>query len=337
MSRSPSSRRAALLLALFAFSRPALAGGPPAVVTIDPARSPVEIAPGTWLLAGVFAPGRQPDGNSVLLEAPGGWVVVDTGRHLEHTRALVEFARGRNRPIATVVNSHWHLDHLGGNALLRREFPALEVLASGAFDGARTGFLAKYRKYLEDTIAKAEGAGAAPSERAELALLDAAPALAPDEVVAASGRRLLAGRELEVRLAAHAVTAGDLWLLDPATATLIAGDLVTLPVPFLDTACPVGWRAALDELARADFTRLVPGHGQVMSRGDFERYRGAFGNLLDCAASDRAQAACAEGWLADLGALLPATEHAFARQLLDYYLDAALRADPASRAALCAD
>ncbi|MBZ0089338.1 MAG: MBL fold metallo-hydrolase, partial [Thermoanaerobaculia bacterium] len=107
-------------------------GEPPAAA--GTLAAPVEIAPGTWLLAGVFAPGRQPDGNSVLLEAPGGWVVVDTGRHLDHTRALVEFARNRKRPIAAIVNSHWHLDHLGGNALLRREFPALEVIASGAFD-----------------------------------------------------------------------------------------------------------------------------------------------------------------------------------------------------------
>jgi len=35
---------------------------------------------------------------------------------------------------------------------------------------------------------------------------------------------------------------------------LIAGDLVTLPVPFLDTACPNGWRKALDTLDDQRFT-----------------------------------------------------------------------------------
>jgi glyoxylase-like metal-dependent hydrolase (beta-lactamase superfamily II) len=299
------------------------------------AAAPIEIAPGVHLLAGHFAPGSQPDGNTLIWSSPEGLVVVDTGRHVEHTRAIVDYARAARRPIVAVVNTHWHLDHLGGNALIRKEFPGVRIWASDALAAARTGFLANYRTYLEEVVAKATASTAA-NERAELALLDAAPALAPDEVVAASGARRLAGRELRLELETRAVTAGDLWIFDPESRLLAAGDLVTLPVPFLDTACPEGWRAALDHLAAADFSRLVPGHGAPMARPDFERYRNAFGHLLDCAASSRAQASCVDGWLADVGPLVPEAEHAFARQLLDYYFEAALRAEPARQRKLCA-
>ena len=295
---------------------------------------PVELAPGIHLIPGRFVPGEQPDGNSVVWTAPEGLVVVDSGRHRDHTQAIVDFARAAKLPVAVVVNTHWHLDHLGGNAMLRREFPGVQVLASDAFAGALGGFLARYREDLEGAVAKAGPEGAA-NERAELALLDAAPALAPDEVVAASGPRRLAGRELAVTLERHAVTAGDLWLLDRESGVLAAGDLVTLPVPFLDTACPERWRAALDRLASAEFTRLVPGHGPPLDRAGVERYRRAFGTLLDCAASGRSKESCADGWIGDLGPLLPETGQAFARQLLDYYVETVLRATPAARAGLC--
>lgn len=300
------------------------------------ADAPVELAPGVHLLPGRFVPGEQPDGNTVVWAAPAGLVVVDSGRHRAHTQAIVDFARAAKLPVAAVVNTHWHLDHLGGNAMLRREYPGLRVLASDAFPGALGGFLARYREYLEGAVAKAGPEGAA-SERAELALLDAAPALAPDEVVAASGPRRIAGRELVLTLERHAVTAGDLWLLDRESGVLAAGDLVTLPVPFLDTACPERWRAALDRLAAAEFGRLVPGHGPPLDRAGLDRYRRAFGALLDCAASERPKESCAEGWIGDLGPLLPAAEQAFARQLLDYYIETALRGAPAARAGLCGD
>jgi len=295
-----------------------------------------ELAPGITLLAGEFVPGRQPDGNTLLLAAPEGLIVVDSGRHLAHTRAIVAWARAAGRPVAVVVNTHWHLDHIGGNALLRREYPGLQVVASGALEAALDSFLAGYRRQLEGMLAGELPADQAADFRAELALLDAAPALAPDQLVTAGGARRLAGRGLELGLERRAATAGDVWLLDPETRTLAAGDLVTLPVPFLDTACPAGWLAALDRLAAVDFVRLVPGHGAPLDRAGFARYRTAFANLLACAARETSVASCADGWLGDLGELLAAAEHGFTRQLLDYYVGDVLRGDPQAIAARCA-
>jgi len=126
------------------------------------------------------------------------------------------------------------------------------------------------------------------------------------------------------------------WLFDPASGVLASGDLVTLPVPFLDTACPQGWRKALDDLDGVKFTKLVPGHGEPMDRAQFRTYKRAYANLLSCAASPQDKSACIDGWLHDTGDLVPATDRKFAHALLDYYMDNSLRADLTHTARLCA-
>lgn len=295
------------------------------------------LAPGVLLIPGGFEPGSQPDGNSLLLEGPSSWLVIDSGRHVDHTRALADRIKSSGLPLAVLVNTHWHLDHTGGNALLRREFPGLRVLASGAFEAAERGFLAGYRKQLEEMLRGELPADRAAAFRDELARIDDAAARAPDEVVKTPGVRELAGRRVELGLEPHAATAGDVWLLDLASRTLAAGDLVTFPVPFLDTACPTGWTKALERLSGVDFERLVPGHGAPLDRAGFASYRRAFGNLLACAATESPVAGCADRWIADLGALLPAAEQRFTRELLDYYVGNVLRGDPTAIAARCAE
>lgn len=286
------------------------------LVALCASAAPVKIAPGVHLLRGELVPGRQPDGNTVIFARKGGAIVVDTGRHAAHTRAILDFAKPK-----AVINTHWHLDHIGGNALIRREVPKVRIYASGALDEALQGFLANYAKQLEDAIARTSGEEQ-QRYRTELALIRSGKQLAPDEVI--SAKRTIDG--LEVHLEKDAVTAGDLWIFDRKTKTLVAGDLITLPVPFLDTAKPRAWQEALGRLAAVDFVRVVPGHGPVMTRAQFTQYRTAYDHLLACAASTRTNEECASGWLADLGVLVPASEHAYAREALAYYLDQHLRA-----------
>src|SRR4051812_18653316 len=101
------------------------------------------------LIPGRFVPGVQPDGNTIVFSAPRGLIIIDTGRHPEHTNAILDFAKESKRPVAAVINTHWHLDHIGGNPLVRRSYPDARVYASGALADARTGFLADYRKQLD--------------------------------------------------------------------------------------------------------------------------------------------------------------------------------------------
>ena len=290
---------------------------------------PESIAPHTFLLRGAFDPGRQPDGNSVVLAGPRGLLVVDSGRHPEHTRALIDFAVQREQPVLAIVNTHWHLDHIGGNPRLRLAFPGAQVHASGALADAMDGFLADYRRQLQQMLREAgdDAARGAPLE-AELAILGSGPALAPDHVVQAPGAVTLAGLPLQLGLARGAATAGDVWLYDASTKVLVAGDLVTLPAPFFDTACASGWTQALAELDAVPFETLVPGHGAPMGHAQFGRYRAAFAELLACARGTATAQSCIDGWLAATGPLVPEVDQPLARMLLDYYLGQSLRGDP---------
>jgi glyoxylase-like metal-dependent hydrolase (beta-lactamase superfamily II) len=315
----------------------ALAGAAAATASTS-ANAPVaviDVAPGIQLLRGRFVPDAQPDGNTIVLRGPQGLVVVDTGRHPAHAQRIVDLAKAARQPVVAIINTHWHLDHVGGNVVLRRAFPNVRVYASTAIEGAMTGFLGDYRKYLEGAVAKEADPAKQKPLRAEMALIDAKTALAPDEKIMTAGPRTIAGRPLELGLEQAAVTAGDVWVFDRKTKTLISGDLVTLPAPLMDTACPAGWKKALDHLDAVPFERLVPGHGPVLTRAQFETYRHAFGELVACGESSKTKTDCIDGWLRDAEDLVPAGDHAFARSLVDYYVDASLRGDPAKTADLC--
>ena len=306
------------------------------VFAVGARASATPLAAGVDWLPGRFLSGEQPDGNTLVFDGAGGLVVFDTGRHAAHTQAIVDYAGARDLPVVAIFNSHWHLDHVGGNARLRKAFPAVRILASGAIEDAMHGFLARYRAQIEGMLARPDGDAAQKAAlRAELALIDAGPALYPDERITGGGPQTIAGRPLQVGLENHAVTAGDVWLFDPKTRVLAAGDLVTLPAPLFDTACPARWQASLGHLAAVDFERLVPGHGAPMTRAQFRRYRMAYDNLLGCAASKREKPACVDGWMHDAQLLIPARDEKLARSLLDYYIDNSLRGDPAKMRDLC--
>jgi len=294
-----------------------------------------QIADGIELIPGRFVPGTQPDGNSVVLRGARGLIVVDTGRHREHTQAVIDFAARLHLPIEAIVNTHWHLDHIGGNVLLRKVFPDVKVYASAELGRAREEFLDHYREQLVEAIAKSTDAAQKSAWQTEIELLDSDPAVAPDVAVDASGEREIAGRRVDLELERYAVTAGDVWLFDPATRVLVSGDLVTLPVPLMDTACPERWKSALARLAQRDFSVLVPGHGAPMQRREFDLYRVAFDRLLACAASALPKDACIEGWMKDASPLLSEESPKFVRSALGYYIDNSLRGDAARNAKLC--
>ncbi|MES2444396.1 MAG: MBL fold metallo-hydrolase [Pseudomonadota bacterium] len=259
-------------------------------------KAPQRLDDHTVLVPGGVQPGRQPDGNSVLIEGPEGIVVIDTGRHAAHADAIL--AAAADKPIVGIVNSHWHLDHVSGNLRLKAAFPGARVYASDAIDAALTGFLAKGAEDGRAAIASGTlPPGLAEDVRGDIATVAEGTRLRPDTVIAHSLVMQLAGRTLAVGLAPHAATAGDVWIYDVSSRRVIAGDLVTLPAPFLDTACPEGWEAALDRIGALDFTSLVPGHGPVMTRADFTAWHLAFTSFLDCANGERPMETCAGGWM----------------------------------------
>ena len=96
---------------------------------------------------------QGPDGNTMIFDAPKGLVVMDTGRSPMHAKAILAYAKARKRPVAAIVNSHWHLDHTTGNADLRAVYPNAEVYATTAIEGALVGFLGRGRAQADKLLA----------------------------------------------------------------------------------------------------------------------------------------------------------------------------------------
>jgi len=66
--------------------------------------------------------------NNVLLIGPDDTALIDSGycTHSEQTLSLVSAALG-TRPLDSLLNTHLHSDHCGGNAALQRRFPELQT------------------------------------------------------------------------------------------------------------------------------------------------------------------------------------------------------------------
>jgi glyoxylase-like metal-dependent hydrolase (beta-lactamase superfamily II) len=293
-------------------------------------------APAYHLIPGQIPPDKGPDGNTVVLDAPQGLIVVDTGRHPEHSAAILAYAKQRGRPIAAIINSHWHLDHTTGNYDLRRIYPRAEVYATNAIEGALVGFLNRDRAQVDKALADPKTPQATKDQLLRgRSVIDNPDRLRPTRPVLKSAKMKIAGRMLDVHVAPFAATEADLWFYDPKIKLAVVGDLVVGIVPFMDTACADGWAKALDEVAMVPFATLIPGHGDPMTKADFLQWRTAYNNLLACARSSADKKQCIAGWDRDAARFIDAGHKAYVDEAADYYIDSRLRSSPEEQQHYC--
>ena len=298
--------------------------------------SPASARPEAFhLIPGAIPMDKGPDGNTIIFDAPEGLVVFDTGRHPEHAQAILDYAKARHRPIAAIVNSHWHLDHTTGNWDLRQAYPHVVIYASNALEGALATFLKQGREQGDEMLADPKTPAA---QKAELlrgrSVVDHPERIRPDRVIARSGTMKIGGRSFDVHLTKFAATEGDVWLYDRKSRTAVVGDLVVGIVPFADTACADGWAKALEEVDRIPFVTLVPGHGDPMTHADFRQWKLAYDNLLDCTRGKADKRVCIAGWQKDAARFIDAAHRDYVGQAFDYYIDQRFRA-PAEQVRYC--
>ena len=288
------------------------------------------------LVPGSFVPNKGPDGNSIFLDTDSGLILVDTGRHPAHGDKLLAYAKERGRPIRAIFNTHWHLDHTTGNSEIRAAYPGARVYGTSAIEGAVVGFFPASRKGAEEFLKSGQ---ASAEQRAEMErgfyVMDHPETLRATNIVESSRAVTIDGRTLDVRVSQFAATERDLWLIDPKAKLAIVGDLVVATMPFMDTACPDGWKAALGEVAAADWQTLIPGHGEPMNRAQFDQWRSAFGALVDCGRSSSPIALCADGWIRDARPFIAAGDEKRMASMVDYYVTTRLRSSPEEQQKYC--
>ncbi len=290
-----------------------------------PQPAPQILAPGVVVIPGPVSPGRGPDGNTIVFDAGRGLVVVDTGRHTWQSDAILAYAQSRRRPVSAIVNTHWHLDHTSGNRRIKAAFPSARVYATNGIDGALApqGFLTREAANIPTYLADPNFTALQREEVQIFAdTMQESQTLRPDVVLDRSARARIGGRRFDVHITNHAVTDADVWLYDRQSRVAVVGDLVTIPAPFFETACPNEWAQALDDVWATPFTVAIPGHGAPMNRAQFDTYRTAYKAFIDCVHSDRAATECSAGWASGVATLEPENErfHRAAAGYAEYYV-----------------
>ncbi len=178
----------------------------------------------------------------VLLVEGRAWL-VDPGVFPEETDAVKRFCEGRRAPVAGVILTHYHWDHILGPERL----PDAPVIAQARALDVITEHGATIEKqvnqWLKDNDIRHDGGFRVPR---------------PDRVF---GDRLkLAGLEL-IAAPGHAPEA--LVVYEPAAGILWAGDMLSdIEVPFVMDSL-ADYIATLNELEELNTRVLVPGHGRA--------------------------------------------------------------------------
>jgi len=193
--------------------------------------------------------------NHVVLRSDAGCVVIDSGydKHVPLMLALIASRMGLDgRPLAKLVNTHCHSDHVGGNAALRRAYGCTIAVPTG-----------------EAPLIDAWDEQALLYEYAD----QRAERFAVDEILEPGSTHTWGDIEWRA-LAAPGHAMGALVFFNDEHRILISGDAlwqngygIVMP-PELDPGALPATRATLEMIATLDARCVVPGHGEPFTDVD---------------------------------------------------------------------
>jgi glyoxylase-like metal-dependent hydrolase (beta-lactamase superfamily II) len=217
-----------------------------------------QLAPGTHLVQGA-------GGNMLACAGPQGLLVVDADYLKMSAKLVAPLDSLGAGPCRLVVNTHWHFDHVGGNAALA----AAGAIVMGHANTRRHMSAAQHLDVIDQDVA-ASSPEALPCE------------IVNDSLVIQWGDETVLLRHVP---AAH--TDGDLVVHLRRADVVHTGDLCfNGGYPYIDTAhggTIDGVLAGLDVVLSlaGPATRIVPGHGPVATRDELAAYRDALQRFRD--------------------------------------------------------
>lgn len=247
----------------------------------------VKVAEGVY--AAIAKPGGLASGNAGFIIGDGGVLVVDTfSTPIAIEELIAEVGKLSNQPIRYAVNTHYHLDHSGGNQVFaqrnvpiiahdkvsewqttknKRFLPSTEDIQKRRADAA---------KQLSDTPADQKDKRA-QLER-QLARFDALLSIKltnPTLTFSTGTVNLYLGTRKVSLFSLPGHTGGDVLVYVPDADVMFTGDMGwSKTLPNLVDATVEDWIPSLDKiLSNHASAKFVPGHGEVAGPAEIRAFR----------------------------------------------------------------
>jgi len=247
----------------------------------------IKVADGVY--AAIARPGGLASGNAGFVIGDGGVLIFDTFFTPAAIEELIgEIEKLTQQPIKYAVNSHYHLDHTGGNQVLAaRGVPII------AHDNVMTWQTTKNKRFLpaaEDLQKRRADVAKQLSETPEdqkdkratlerqirrLEAMQAIKLTNPTLTFSSGAIRLYLGKREVVLFTLPGHTGGDVFALVPDANVVFTGDLGwSKTLPNLVDATVNDWIPTLDKiLGQYPAAKFVPGHGNVAEAAELRDFR----------------------------------------------------------------
>lgn len=199
----------------------------------------IKLADNLYVIHNDFVPG-----NTTVLITNEGVLLVDDKYEIDGPNVVAEVKKLTSQPIKYVVNTHYHSDHSGSNALIQ-----------------------------------SLGAQVVTSEAARKRMVEGKQPGQSNVTFEQKGHIYLGGQTVDLYYFGRAHTDGDIVALFPAQRVLAMGDSYANDpgtpelVDFPGGGSAIEWPKTLTKSLALDFDRAVPGHGTVVPKAEVVKFR----------------------------------------------------------------
>ncbi len=179
-------------------------------------------------------------------------LLFDVGTTPAGARALMEdVKRITDKPVRTVVNSHFHYDHAFGNGAFG---PDVQIIGHRYTQTAIKTFDTLHREPFLSWIGRAQGRDLERSKE----IVPIPPTVTLDtSMVMQKG-----SREIRLLFLGRGHTAGDVVMFLPKERIVCSGDLIEGGISYMGDGYFDEWVKTLEALKQLDWTLALPGHGR---------------------------------------------------------------------------
>ena len=213
-------------------------------------------------------------GNTAVQVGSDGVLIVDTQFDPQAPKLMTEIRKLNQGPVLFIVNTHFHTDHVGGNAALARMIGAGASGPFGRVDGGAPLKIIAHENVLNRLTRRVPGQPTFPDE-----------GLPVDEYFTPFKDLHMNGEAVFLYHEPNAHTDGDSIVLFRGSDVVVTGDLFTPGAyPFLDVdhgGSVQGEIAGLNHIldltvptkTQEAGTYVIPGHGRICDEADVVEFR----------------------------------------------------------------